>query len=370
MLALLLNTVASAQTPPVCPAHPDDVEAAARRSAAAVAEDDAAGHTAAFDEILARLPCLDGALPRTAWVRLLVDEAIVRSAAGQPYQDPLAAALAADPTAAVPDFLSTADLPADRSPTPGSLRFPTTVDGASLDAPVALWGLHVVQAHTPELRTWVIRDGELPKELVEPPPAPPPPTVAPRWLTAGLGGGWIDEEQVVERPGDQLRDALLRGPVASASVAGRIALAGPLAAVARVSAQLGEELLPSAELGAGLRAGPVTVWIGGAAVGMGVVEPAGRRLALLPQPALGALVVSSGERPLDLAVSGGYTPSLWNVQARWGVGVARLADDLTLRLGTEVAAASGRFVQDAPGARAARIVTGSGGLQLGIGAGR
>jgi hypothetical protein len=116
----------------------------------ALLDDDVAAHDAAVDEIEERVPCLVEIVPADAWARLLYDDALVRHAAGQPWQPLVTAALAADP--AVDRSLGSPDVRAfEPVPAAPAAHRPDDVpgrwwlDGRPAPDDLVLVGPHVLQ---------------------------------------------------------------------------------------------------------------------------------------------------------------------------------------------------------------------------------
>src|SRR5262245_23144077 len=61
---------------------------------------DSLGYGAVFRAFQAEVACMIEPIPSDAWAQMLVTEAIVEQAVGQPWQEPLRAALAIDPASA------------------------------------------------------------------------------------------------------------------------------------------------------------------------------------------------------------------------------------------------------------------------------
>lgn len=347
-----------------------EVEQAARSSAEAIERDDADAHAAVFRDVLARLPCLDEPIATRPWAALLVDEAIVRFAAGRPHADLVSAALRADPLRAVPAFLgevSEATLPQVN----GELRFETWVDGQPIDGPVALWGLHLVQARTPSgLVGFVVEDTGLPPSLVVVPEPLPPPRVEGPWGAFALGAGWADRDQAVEPASGGPRPTVDRGPAAAAGVWGRLPLAGVVGLAGETTSGLhGGEVVPTATGGVAVGGPSLAGWVGGGVVAVPLDDVGGRRVVVLPQPALGGIALLPGPHPADLWANAGWSPGVLHARARWGVGLVRVSDLATVRLGSDLAVVAASFVQDRGAARV-RVTSWSATADLGVAVGR
>lgn len=362
---MLLATLFAPSAGAACALTPDEVTAAAARSEQAVAADDPGTHRRVYRDVVARLPCLDGRLPASAWARLSLDEAIVRFADHQDHREPLSTALRADPGLAVPPFLVDAGLPGPSvHPTPGALRYPTTVDGARVDGPVLVDGVHVVQVFDPSgTATFVIEGGGLPAGALAAPPTTPSPAPGSRtggggpWgaITAGVGYG--ESAQTDLGP--------VRGPRGTVDAWGRVGLSPALGLIATGAGSFGDPVLADARLAAGFGSARAGVLAGGGLATVWVEDAAGRTLRALPVPAVGAWARAPGDRDLDVWVVGGWSPGAWDARLRAGVAVVPLSDGVSFRAGIGAAAVGARF---AGGGREARVTRFEGGLALGVSA--
>ncbi|MCA9489399.1 MAG: hypothetical protein KC621_05735 [Myxococcales bacterium] len=347
-----------------CPLSAADVVAASERSASAIAEDDAPEHAKTFATLVRDLHCLEEELPREAWARLLLDEAIVSFADGRDHRSALAAAHRADPELAIPSFLARTPPSTDLFRAPGTLRWPTTVDGVAVDDPVRLEGVHVVQATTPRGHlTWVVQDGHFPEDALGGLPAVGKVQVSPEgspWAVATVTSGWAETTDRVA-DGDP---ALTRGGLVGLAAFGHLGLAGPIGASADLGAAFGDGALVSGRLALTAGTDRVWAWVGGGVLSLRQGEGELRRTFWLPQPMLGVAGRAPGERALDGSLGLGIVPGTWNVDGRLGVAALPLGP-VDLRVGAVATVVTAAFVQETTGvgATASRW---SGGLELGV----
>ncbi|MCB9683942.1 MAG: hypothetical protein H6738_01690 [Alphaproteobacteria bacterium] len=347
-----------------CPLSADDIVAASERSASAIAADDAPEHAKTFTALLRDLHCLEEELPREAWARLLLDEAIVSFAEGRDHRTVLAAAHRADPELAIPSFLARTPPSTELFRAPGTLRWPTTVDGVRVEDPVRLEGVHVVQATTGRGHlTWVVDDGRFPEDALGGLPAVGKVRVSTKgspWGVLTTTGGWAETADRVA-DGDP---ALTRGGLVGLAAFGHLTLAGPLGASAELGSAFGDGALASGRLALTVGTDRVWGWAGGAVVSLRQGEDELRRTFWLPQPMLGVAARSPGDRALDGSLGFGVVPGTWNVDGRIGVAVVPVGP-LDLRVGAAANVVTAAFVQEVSGvgATASRW---SGGLELGV----
>ncbi|MEZ4237827.1 MAG: hypothetical protein R3F59_17105 [Myxococcota bacterium] len=366
-----------------------DVRALAKVSSQAIFDDDPVTHKRVYGELVRLAPCLDHPVSRDAWAQLLLDEAIVRYVAKEPWQPVLATALAVRPDlSGVPQYLLDAFV-APPPPPPG----PAVPEDAALfvdgvlvrRAPQrdpAAPDVHLVQL-------W--RDGRMRSRYLQ--PGVPFPD---DWLEAapvrvvevekaddgvwepagrgavGLGFGVLVSSQLVEDPGTWLADASLTGGAGALTLAGFQPVAGPggafwdaqLRAVAPSVRKIGGNptfepaplALPAVWLGPAAVLEQVAVGLGGGVAQLQKVVGGVPTTMTLPQA---HLVVSGRQGRGTFAVSGGASPS---------AGHAGMAGGWIL---SEVVPVSWRFGFDAnfdaawlheapPGERTASV------LQLGV----
>jgi hypothetical protein len=218
---LLLLQAARAQDPGCAEAlHEHELRAMVKRSTEALFDDKPQGHNLVYEELAARIGCLDHQLPKDAWAQLSLNEAIVRYVSREDWQPILSRALEIFPDLEdVPDYLLREWV---RPPAPRYNRLPVPpdatlfVDGVLTARVWELTGEHVVQ---------VWRDGRWSSALLRPGDPFPEAWLAPRpkeiltveatderWQPSGRGGlglgfgVWVSN-QMVEDIGNYLPDA-------------------------------------------------------------------------------------------------------------------------------------------------------------------
>lgn len=145
---------------------------------AAVDRDDLVGFAETRRALFTDLACLDIPLPVDAWARFLLDEAVVAYALAEPWQPPLATALALDPDLPRGDLPEALRdwVPAPPTAAPGDplASGAFLVDGQPVESAPALTGVHVVQRLADgRWSTRVLRDEPFPADWrVEVAPVP------------------------------------------------------------------------------------------------------------------------------------------------------------------------------------------------------
>lgn len=192
MIPVLL-LFSNARAEECAPLDPGGVRARVDEARVAVDRDDLVSFAEVRRALFRDLPCLEEPLPTDAWARFLLDEAVVAYALGEAWEDPLATALALEPT------LPRGDLPpalrdwsVEPPPIDGGALGPGEflLDGEPLAAVPTLAGLHVVQRRQDDgWTTRVLRNAPFPTEwqasrrpvpMPAPVPAPLPEPVARR----------------------------------------------------------------------------------------------------------------------------------------------------------------------------------------------
>ncbi|MEQ1572491.1 MAG: hypothetical protein ABMA64_43125 [Myxococcota bacterium] len=372
MIALGWGAAASAEVPCEAPFTEFDLRALVGRSERALADDDLLAHQRAFAEFVDQVRCLDHQLPKDAYARLLVDEAIARYLRKAEWEPTLGSAMLLVPDLEqVPDYLLQ-KLPRPIPPRSTGVRVPTDsalfVDGELWAEVPMLGGEHVVQQwRDGEWRTvWL--DGavttEVPAEwLVEKPPTiveieKPDPTWQPVGRGAvGLAFGLFDARQLVEEPGTYLADADHFGAASALTTRGWQPVAdhgglfwdGALPVVVpavrtvagQPTAEVAPTLLPRGYLGPAVVFESVSFGLGGGVFQLQKVEGGQPTTVTLPQ-AHAALGVRRARASFEVGVGG--SPSAGHAAMR-GAWIVTQPAPISWALGFDVDLGIARFTE-------------------------
>lgn len=369
------------------------LRAMVKGSSDALSNDDPLGHKKMYSQFVAMVPCLRSQLPKDAWARLLINEAIVRRATQDPYwRAPLSTAMAIYPDLdAVPDYIARDYVPSPppvprAEPVPGDAAL--FVDGVLQEVVPVLSGehilqlwrdgawqsLHVIDQQIPD--AWLV---ERPREVVT--VAADPEVWAPVGRgTLGVTFGLGVVNQLVEDPGlppgeieawTFLADAQQLAPVVGLASAGVQPIASTGGIFWDASVPLAIPKIYTQASGGGFAvdstASVVPVIHGGAAailedlhfgIGGGVV----RVLKLegddilgvwLPQPHVSLGL--RGERS-DFTVGGGATNTAAHGLLRGGWVIGPTDHPISWRMGFDAHAGIGWFFEAPPGERQASVI--------------
>lgn len=126
------------------------LRAMVKGSTDALSNDDPLGHKKMYNQFVAMVPCLRSQLPKDAWARLLINDAIVRKATQDPdWMAPLSTAMAIFPDLdAVPGYIArdfAPSLPPPPRPEPIPEDATLFVDGVLQQSVPILSGEHILQ---------------------------------------------------------------------------------------------------------------------------------------------------------------------------------------------------------------------------------
>lgn len=345
------------------------------RSDDALLKDDVVAHGRLFTEFRTRVPCLVGQLPKDAWARLLLNEAIVRRVQGRPWAPLLDVALDAYSDLVVPSYLMQEFSPAPPAQDSGKV-LPSDatlfLDGSLIPYVPVLTGEHVVQVwRDRRWRSVYLEDAPVPAEWIAPTVVAAPIETGPvKWKpssrgTVGAALGPGPGRQFVSVPADWLGDqqayAFTFG-VTSAGVLPIVDLAGVYWDAAFgaqvVSLRDGTDgvwgldrptVIPQVFVGPTVVLEEVTVGVGGGFVTLPRYEGEIPIVGWYPMP---DVAVTVRRDRADFGVDAGVTPAALHA----GLSAGSLSDterDVALRVGVDADLGVAWLREEEPGARQA-----------------
>lgn len=367
MLALLLSLTAlgaECETPFTL----DELRVVVGTALSAIDQGDPATHQRASEELVARIPCIQGQVPATEWADYLVTEALVRYLEKTPgWEKALKTALELSPNHPyiqdfiLEDYLEPPDPPGEPVPIPPG--HVVVIDGRILTGAVPpLDGLHVVQdLHEGKWRSKVLRGEAFPAEWLQPaaplddePKAPREPR-APRepkvgglatWGTVGLSGGLGNWSQSSTELDPSVVERQTSGVAISLSSVGQLYFVRPLGVFWVADLQLQDSQSASADPsrqfvpfgkvfgGISLLDKPISLWVGGGYTTVRVQEKGQERPFGMGNYLVGLSFRSQGPIPIDAMAGGGVLPWAYHGVLNAGATIIDLGP-VGLRIGVQ-----------------------------------